>query len=300
MNMWADIVLTHPEIIPAIPKDIVMLNWDYFLEGKWMRRTNEIVDAGLSVVCCPGTHGWQSHGSRMKHAINNVARFSRIARKYAAEGLLNTDWGDFGHRNTLGISLHGFAHGAACAWRDTKVDHKHFTERFCRFVLADRTGKLAAALQALGADDGYYLYHGLIEPFDSSKPMPLGSPLGSGPRVIDNLKVSNSYLQRRLEAMKALRVPRTAVADEFESVALEEFELAKMMDLLACKRILIGRDIRAGRIVPAADLRRLSNELRRMSDDFARLWLVRNRPSRLRDNLAALRSTIAEANELAK
>jgi len=115
MNMWADIVLTHPEIIPAIPKDIVMLNWDYYPEGKWMRRTNEIVDAGLSVVCCPGTHGWQSHGSRMKHAINNVARFSRIARKYAAEGLLNTDWGDFGHRNTLGVSLHGFAHGAACA-----------------------------------------------------------------------------------------------------------------------------------------------------------------------------------------
>ncbi|MDY7011560.1 MAG: glycoside hydrolase family 20 zincin-like fold domain-containing protein, partial [Planctomycetota bacterium] len=74
MNMWADIVLTHPEIIPKIPKDIVMLNWDYYPQGKWMRRTHEITDAGLAVLCCPGTNGWQSHGTRMDQAITNVSR----------------------------------------------------------------------------------------------------------------------------------------------------------------------------------------------------------------------------------
>ncbi|MCD4699929.1 MAG: family 20 glycosylhydrolase, partial [Phycisphaerae bacterium] len=96
MNMWADIVLEHPEIIPLIPKDIVMLNWDYDLDGKRIRRTKEITDAGLSVVCCPGTHGWQSHGSGLAVSMVNVAAFARTARRNGAEGFLNTDWGDFG------------------------------------------------------------------------------------------------------------------------------------------------------------------------------------------------------------
>ena len=298
MNMWADIVLAHPEIILAVPKDIVMLNWDYYPEGKRMQRTNEIVNAGLSVICCPGTHGWQSHGSRMKHAINNVARFSRIARKYAAEGLLNTDWGDFGHRNTLGVSLHGLAHGAACAWCGTKVDHKHFTERFCQHLFNDKKGKLATALRILGADEGYHLYHALVEPFDLTKPMPLGSPLGYEPRVIDDQRITTKDLHNRYEMLKALHIPRVSVADEFEAVALEEFRLAREMDLLACKRMIIGRDIRAGRRVSATVLRCLNEQMREMMNEFARLWLARNRPSRLRDNLTAMNQVISETEAM--
>lgn len=300
MNMWADIVLDHPEIIPDIPKDIVMLNWDYYPEARNMRRTHEISDAGLAALCCPGTNGWGSHGTRMDQAVANVARFARIAKRHGAEGLLNTDWGDHGHRNSLGVSLHSLAHGAACAWAGNMVDHQRFTERFCRHAFGDRAGKLAPALRILGAEPGYYLYNALVEPFETKKSTSLGGELGTPPRVINDPKIKAANLRRRLEEVKALRIPKITVADEFEAIALDEFDLARRMDLLACRRMLTGRDIHAGKSIPARTLRSLACEMREISKDFARLWRARNRPSRLRDNLAAFSRTITEAERLAK
>ena len=318
MNMWADIVLAHPEIIPDIPKDIVMLNWDYNLDARRIRRTHEITDAGLSVVGCPGTHGWQSHGSRMEVALNNVAAFARTARQQQAEGFLNTDWGDCGHRNSLGVSLHSLAHGAACAWCDAKVDHKRFTERFCRHVFDDKAGKLALALQRLGDEPDNLLYHALVEPFDPKTPVPpfdriLYEPQIKTRRLHDRRETMKrlgrakplggndfrAFANERTEAIKGLRIPKIAVADEFEAIALEEFDLARRMDLLACRRMLTGCDFSEGRRVPVSALRCLAGEMRDLSEDFARLWRARNRPSRLRDNLAAFHRTVVEAERLA-
>jgi len=72
-----------------------------------------------------------SHGTRLANAVENVARFAAVGRVYGVEGLLNTDWGDGGHRNTLGVSMHGVAHGAAHAWHGRDVDDNRFTEAYC-------------------------------------------------------------------------------------------------------------------------------------------------------------------------
>jgi hypothetical protein len=76
MNAWADIVLQHPELLKELPKDIVMLNWDYGAGGESVRRHGEIAAAGLPSVACPGTSSWGSHGSRLGNAIDNVAEFA--------------------------------------------------------------------------------------------------------------------------------------------------------------------------------------------------------------------------------
>jgi len=73
MNMWGDIVMDHPETIPQIPKDVVLLNWAYTPGQKRVARTREFKDAGLPLVCCPGTNSWQSHGTRLPYALANVA-----------------------------------------------------------------------------------------------------------------------------------------------------------------------------------------------------------------------------------
>jgi len=290
LNIWADIVLAHPEILPEIPRDIVMLNWDYSATGRRIDRTGEIAAAGLPLVCCAGTNSWQSHGTRMEQAVANVAKFARIARRYRAEGVLNTDWGDYGHRNPLGASLHGFAHGAAHSWHGRGVEEKDFTRRFCFFTFADRTGRLAGALRALGAYPRSDLYHAFVEPFDPNREV-------LGYRSIERADLK--LIRRRLEQTRSLRLPKLKPQPEFEALALEEFDLARRMDLLACERTLMGRRLRAGRSVPARRLRRWGRDLRELADDFAALWRARNKPSRLRDNLRAMRRAAQEAEALA-
>ena len=292
LNIWGDIALAHPELIPEIPKDVVMLNWAYHARNERLLRTGEFSAAGLPLVCCPGTNGWRSHGSRLAQAMANVRRFAAVAREHGAEGLLNTDWGDFGHRNPLGVSYLSFAHGAAHAWHGCGVVEKAFARRFCRDVFGDKSGKLAAAIEALGADPGDLLYHALIEPLDPARPIPMGVPAIGKPRL------RSAQVRRRLEAMRGLRIPRITGPAEFEQLALAEYDLARRMDVLACERTLAGRDYRAGRGISKRALTGMASGMQAISEDFAALWRGRNRPSRLRDNLAAFRATIRETKKL--
>jgi hypothetical protein len=185
MNAWADIVLKHPELMSELPGDIVLLNWEYEQDGININRTKEIAEAGVGLMVCPGTSGWLTHGSRMSNSMANVSNFAAQGRKHNAEGLLNTDWGDQGHRNFLGVSLHSFAHGAAHAWNDKAVDDQNFTKNFCYHVFGQHTDRMAKALQMLGSTyitcgkvsrNESLLYHALVEPLVHNEP-PDRSPI---------------------------------------------------------------------------------------------------------------------------
>jgi len=51
---------------------------------------------------------------------------------------------------------------------------------------------------------------------------------------------------------------------------------------------------------PAAALRELADETDAAAQELARVWLMGNKPSRLRDNLAAMRRAASEYRRLAR
>ncbi len=302
MNAWADIVLEHPELLGELPKDIVMLNWDYTPGGARIPRTGEIAEARLPLVVCPGTNGWLSHGTRLPQAVANVAEFAAEGRRCGAEGLLNTDWGDGGHRNPLGASLHGFAHGAAHAWNGAAVDDANFTERFCRHAFGQGDGRLASYLRVLGetyrmtGPENEYtasLYRALVEPL---------RPPAEGRRSdIDGVTAeAAAEIIEHLSAAAADMPDPDGQGEEFEALALGELALAGRMDVLACRRVLAAKQLRAGKTVDADELRALADETRRVADDFQELWLARNKPSRLADNLELFERARNEASGFAR
>jgi len=302
MNAWADIVLEHPEVLGDVPKDIVMLNWDYDPSGSRIPRTHEIVEAGLPLVVCPGTAAWISHGSRLKQSLANVANFAAEGRKQGAEGLLNTDWGDGGHRNPLGASMHGFAHGAAHSWNGGAVDDATFTERFCRHYFRQTDDKLAAYVRLLGSTHEIIrspsayrvsLYRALVEPLTA--PADAGAKDSIGQIPADGAREVIDRVGAALADMPGL----DGQSDEFERLALAELALAGRMDMLAARRAIAAAMLRTGQMPPAADLNALADETSRVSGDFQSLWLARSKPSRLADNVAKLDAAVAESRSLA-
>jgi len=307
MNMWGDIVMKHPEILPDVPKDIVMLNWDYGVSGNRILRTHELRDLGLAFVCCPGTHNWASHGSRLKRALTNVSLFARAARENGAEGLMNTDWGNVGHRHFLATSLCSMAHGAAHGWCSEKVDDTRHVRRFCDLVFGDPDGAMAKAVTRLGEhpvgiDQPYFA---LLESLLKPRPLASRRAILGGFRIenimtIDAIRSAPGATAKRIEAVRSIEWPKpTRPLTAFESSALDEYATAGMMEILGCEHINLARDLRKGRPVAPADLRRHADGLERCSRAFERLWRARNRPSRLRDNLAILRAGAKEARKLA-
>jgi hypothetical protein len=76
---------------------------------------------------------------------------------------------------------------------------------------------------------------------------------------------------------------------DFERVAFRELKLAAKMDCLASRRALTAKALRNGKNVRKSQLQKLNRQMKRMAEDFSELWLVRNKPSRLRDNLKLFR-----------
>ena len=301
MNIWADIVLKHPQLLGELPRDVVMLNWEYEAYGPRIARTAQIAQAGLPVVVCPGTSAWQTHGTRLANAVGNVTHFAVAGRRNGAEGLLVADWGDFGHRNFLGVSLHGIAHAAAYAWHGEGVDNARFTETFCYHAFGQKNVQMARALVTLGESyrrcgghnrNSCALYHALVEPLARRE----------SDRFARIDRLDPAGLQRIVDALSDERMwPKPARGmDRFEATALGEFAAAAAMDVLACRRALAARDLRAGKAVRRKDLVALANETRHIAKRFAELWRARNKPSRLADNLALMHRAETESRRLAR
>jgi hypothetical protein len=291
MNAWADIVLQHPESLADVPKDAVMLNWDYESNGERLGRTREISRAGLNVMVCPGTGGWQTHGTRLVNSMANVANFAAQGLRHGAIGLLNTDWGDNGHRNFLGVSLHSFAHGAAHAWNTKMVNDETFTERFAWYLAGSKTGKFARAIKALGST---YLTCGCPNPIN-------GCALFW--TLVEPTRYANERIRSRIEltTVHGLKKVVSQLSDEsiwpdptkgmpdFEALTLLEYKVAAQMDCLAAQRALIVKAMRDGQTVSSARLHDIAHRMHDISRKFAGLWMARNKPSRLQDNLSLFR-----------
>jgi hexosaminidase len=298
MNLWSDVVLNYPQTLKRLPKDVVMLNWEYEAKGPRIRKTKSIADQGYSQMVCPGTSGWLTHGSRLPNAMENVSNFARAGLRYGCDGLLNTDWGDHGHRNFLGVSLHGFAHGAAHAWNSPKVVDDSFTRNFCHHIFRRDAQGWEKILKTLGQT---YLH--------CSKPIPNQSPLYFSlvePLLTDD-KNAISHIDRTetvglkkvIRQLEAIRLPDAAnELAKFEKVTIKEIALAIEMDLLAAKRALIAKQLRKGNTVGRAERKQLRSRMRQMAQKFETLWRKRNKPSRLRDNLKQFRNGDEELERL--
>lgn len=112
---WGDIVIKYPEHIDALPKDLICLNWWYWLNYD-EDKVKIIHDLGFDQYICPGVNGWNKLMNDHQMAYDNIKMMVDYGRKYHARGILNTDWGDYGHMNFLSNSIPGLIYGAAFSW----------------------------------------------------------------------------------------------------------------------------------------------------------------------------------------
>jgi hypothetical protein len=281
-----------------------MLNWDYAARGaRRIPRTREIVDAGLPEVVCPGTNSWNSHGCRLKMGMLNIAQFAAEGLKCGVEGLLNTDWGDNGHRNMLAVSLHNYAWGAAHSWHHRGVREEGFTERFCRDTFGPAGAALPEAIRTLGRAD-----EALGLPYSNGGALYLAF-LGRRARLTGGYRfpeesldaVRPDGLERHRAELADLRWPRPSRGmDTFLNQSLEEYALAARLDEMACRRLAFLKDLRGGRRPSARAVRTLIDETQAAMRELERVWLMGNKPSRLRDNLAGMRLAVQEYRRLAR
>lgn len=151
---WGDIILHHPELISEIPEDVVCLTWDYAAEVK-EESIKTIAEAGRKQYVCPGVSGWNRLMNLMDEGFRNIRGMAEYGVKYGAIGLLNTDWGDYGHINLLGSSIPGMAYGGAVSWNPTSGDNlDEMYKALSQIEYGDDSMQLVGLLNKLAKAEG--------------------------------------------------------------------------------------------------------------------------------------------------
>lgn len=119
--LWGDVLHKHPSAIPGLPDDATVLDWAYYPTNDFSR-CRDFADASVPFACCPSTRGFGALFPHACEAAEVVRAQTAAAIDHGAIGILNTDWGDFGHFALPPASLHGFAHSAALAWNPSTPD----------------------------------------------------------------------------------------------------------------------------------------------------------------------------------
>nr|WP_278759089.1 family 20 glycosylhydrolase [Bifidobacterium catenulatum] len=112
---WGDIAIEMPEILETLPNNVTLLNWQYDPEAT-DEKIQLVAKAGAKQIVCPAVWGWNALLPRIDDARNNIARIARYGIDCGAEGMLVTDWGDFGHVNDPRMAVPGMIFGAQYAW----------------------------------------------------------------------------------------------------------------------------------------------------------------------------------------
>ena len=145
---WGDIVVQHPDALAKLPKDTICLNWGYSADVT-EESTRTLAQAGAVQYVCPGVSGWNRIMNRIPDSYQNITRMAACGRKYGAVGLLNTDWGDYGHINDPRFSLPGMVMGAHAAWSAEELSFETLCGDISCLAYLDASGKVVDWLAQL-------------------------------------------------------------------------------------------------------------------------------------------------------
>jgi hypothetical protein len=283
MQFWGDIIMEHPELVPALPKDVVAMEWGYEFDHPFADHGAKFAASGIKFYVVPGTSTWNSLGGRTDNAIGNLLNAAENGLKNGAIGFLNTDWGDNGHLQPLPVSYLPYAYGAAVSWcvsenRDTDIALSTSLHLF-----GDPSGAAGTFAYDLGNVYGRFptrihnssaLALGVTASADA-----LAGRLGKTP--VDR-KVFSS-LERTLAKMEAqagkLRMNR-------EDAALIRSEFAHVIHLMQWGLARLQR-IQNPKLAP--DAKTLRAKHRKLLTEHDKVWLARNRAGGMEDSAANIR-----------
>lgn len=145
---WGDVIVEDPSYMADLPENIICMNWDYdpqFRED----HAQKLAATGVTQYLCPGIQGWNQLIDRFDVSYRNLHKMATLAHKYGGEGLLVTQWGDYGHIQDPESSAPGIAYAGAMGWNRVIPAQEILNEAVSVVEYGDPTGKVMSVLREL-------------------------------------------------------------------------------------------------------------------------------------------------------
>ncbi|HEV7746774.1 MAG TPA: glycoside hydrolase family 20 zincin-like fold domain-containing protein [Pyrinomonadaceae bacterium] len=290
LMFWGDIALNHPDLIGSIPKDMIVMNWDYAAKDDYLPRIKPFKDAGLEEFVCPGVHNWNQIFPNLDASAKNIANFVRDGQASGALGMMNTSWDDDGEA-IFEMTWYGIVLGAAASWQNKAVDQNAFDDNFDWAFFRNDGHEFTDALHALGSVN-------TVLGIGASDELFWRDPFTSG-------------FQRQVRTLSSqVREMRLAVENADESLLRNEAKARRNRSMIAAMRFAAQRFDHLGRRMQVMEkfsqdyweaylnlgdrrkvgrlrnywgniynsLREMTEELTILRESYRKLWLAENRP----------------------
>jgi hexosaminidase len=297
MMFWADVIVKYPELIPDMPKDVIAIEWGYYVGHPYEKHSPMFAESGLAYYVCPGTSSWNSLAGRTDNAIGNIRDAASTGLKYGASGFLITDWGDRGHWQPLPVSYLGFACGLASAWVYDANLTLDVSAALDRFAFKDSAGIMGQVAHDLG---NLYTLPGLEYPNGSLLFFLLQQNDRDLKTLIRNLD-QNVVLDKPFGIInETMEQCLAAIDDNLRQISLSKTpalirdEFTQVANLMrhACQRGLLMNGIRR---ISANDL---LNDLENLIPQQRLNWLARNRSGGLKDSIKRFEPLLRQYRDL--
>lgn len=145
---WGDVILSDPESIAQLPENIVCMNWDYSPTPR-EDHAKALAATGVAQYLCPGVQGWKQTINLFDVAYANIRKMAELAHRYHAQGLLVTEWGDYGHLQDPESTVPGLIYAAAMGWNSEIPEEDQLNQAVSLLEYGDRSKQVMAVLRRL-------------------------------------------------------------------------------------------------------------------------------------------------------
>lgn len=299
MMMWGDIARDYPNIIPKLPRDLIVLPWGYHAATSFDSDILPFARMGFEFIVCPGVSCWRNVWPDLHTAVINISNFVRDGARHGAMGMLNTSWDDDGE-NLFNYNWYPLIWGAEVAWNPVIPDDMSRMD-------AVRTGRLAAFDKAFdplffGVNSDVFVR--LLHRLSNLRRYAAAGGLTDGSfwrPLIDDAQKRSADTRAFADEAAAIQAELAVLSDLAgkNSVAVRAAAFAADRAVFMADRQLLREDM--GKTVPAAAqpmlrqrLRELARRAGELKEEYRRLWNLENRPWWLEKNLVKYDAMIEE------
>lgn len=269
---WGDVICGEPMLARELPEETICLTWGY-APNQREEESCRMAEAGITQYLCPGVSGWNQWMNQIGDSYQNIARMCSYARKYRAEGILNTDWGDFGHINHTEHSIVGMIYGAAFSWNGEEIPQDEINRQISVLEYKDGSGRIVELMAELAASSDFGWYDAVM----FYEAVALGEP-EVDPELVKwsgSRKIEWGKVQETAEKLQSLRreFGRTAVGmDSTKRGLLQDLDIvAEGMDIWNHVGATLSA-IAAGKTVDRTDAFALAERLEKWFMAYKEIW----------------------------
>lgn len=157
---FGDIICGNPEFIHLLPQDTLCLTWGYAPQQR-EDECRAMAQAGANQYLCPGVCGWNQWINLIENSYQNIRRMCEYGMKYQVQGILNTDWGDFGHINDPAFSVPGMIYGASFSWNHEAAEFEEMNRQISLLEYGDDSQVLVGLMDQL-AKQSLFDWHAAV------------------------------------------------------------------------------------------------------------------------------------------